>query len=296
MRTRCLGSIVLVSNPRLAWEIHILTNAAYAAAFFLLADCLRDAVNVCLNQLRDLQLAVAITRIYEGDHGPVLRELLEEKVLPLAAHEGNRWLASWAFWMLRRRDMAVRALIVGVILFLYQASTLNSNFDKAPVYTLIETPQSPDMQSKLYLTDDPALIVLYSQLRQKTLQTLRGASRVTPKVEWAFVLHSARLYDRMGCDILALDLGESQNKQLHTLLRTRYADNAVRNWEFLLSDFPLHPFDEEANSRNMIRRRSSLIIADLPLSIHSISKTQTKGSPSVYIEPEANSFLDSFGF
>lgn len=84
----------------------------YAAAFFLLADCLKDAVNVCLNQLKDLQLAVAITRVFEGDNGPVLRELLEEKVLPLASQEGNRWLASWAFWMLRRRDMAVRALIV----------------------------------------------------------------------------------------------------------------------------------------------------------------------------------------
>lgn len=67
---------------------------------------------MCLNQLKDLQLAVAITRVFEGDNGPVLRELLEEKVLPLAAQEGNRWLASWAFWMLRRRDMAVRALVV----------------------------------------------------------------------------------------------------------------------------------------------------------------------------------------
>jgi hypothetical protein len=63
------------------------------------------------------------------------------------------------------------------------------------------------MQAKLYLTEDPALVVLYSHLRKKTLQTLRGASKITPKVEWAFVLHSARLYDRMGCDILALDLG-----------------------------------------------------------------------------------------
>lgn len=60
----------------------------------------------------DLQLAIAITRAYEGDNGPVLREILEEKVLPEAASEGNRWMASWAFWMLRRRDMAVRALIV----------------------------------------------------------------------------------------------------------------------------------------------------------------------------------------
>lgn len=84
----------------------------YSAAFFLLADRLQDAVNVCLNQLKDLQLAIAIARVYEGDNGPVLRKLLEEEVLTIAAQEGNRWLASWAFWMLHRRDMAVRALIV----------------------------------------------------------------------------------------------------------------------------------------------------------------------------------------
>lgn len=84
----------------------------YAAAFFLLADSLRDAVNVIVTQLKDLQLAVTIARVYEGEDGPVLRELLEDKILPLAAQEGNRWLASWAFWMMHRRDMSVRALIV----------------------------------------------------------------------------------------------------------------------------------------------------------------------------------------
>ena len=72
-------------------------------------------MNVCLNQLKDLQLAIAITRVYEGDQGPVLRKLLEEEVLNIAAQEGNRWLASWAFWMLHRRDMAVRALIVSTL-------------------------------------------------------------------------------------------------------------------------------------------------------------------------------------
>jgi hypothetical protein len=76
---------------------------------------LKDAINVILNQLKDLQLAIAVTRVYEGERGPVLKELLEEKVLPLAAQEGNRWLASWAFWMLHRRDMSVRALIVDYI-------------------------------------------------------------------------------------------------------------------------------------------------------------------------------------
>jgi hypothetical protein len=96
-------------------SVHLTIFAEYAAAFFLVADRLQDAVNVCLNQLKDMQLAVAITRVYEGDNGPVLRKLLEEDVLAVAAEEGNRWLACWAFWMLHRKDMAVRALIVSCV-------------------------------------------------------------------------------------------------------------------------------------------------------------------------------------
>ena len=94
----------------------------YAAAFFLLADNLRDAVNVCANQMHDLQLAIAISRIYEGnDNGDVLKDLLRNRVLPEAAATGNRWMASWAFWMLgsglgkharNDRRRAVEALMV----------------------------------------------------------------------------------------------------------------------------------------------------------------------------------------
>lgn len=84
----------------------------YAAAFFLLADHLREAANVCINQIGDIQLAIAITRAYEGDDGPVLQEILEGKILSEAAIEGNRWMATWAFWMLNRRSSAVRSLIV----------------------------------------------------------------------------------------------------------------------------------------------------------------------------------------
>lgn len=69
-----------------------------------------------MKQIRDLQLAVAIARVYEGDDGPVLRKLLQEDVLGLASREGDRWLASWAFWMLGRKDMAVRSLIVCIYL------------------------------------------------------------------------------------------------------------------------------------------------------------------------------------
>jgi hypothetical protein len=100
-------------------------SVEYAAAFFLLADCLKDAVNVILNQLKDLQLAIAVTRVYEGERGPILKNLLQDQVLPLAAQEGNRWLASWAFWMLHRRDMAVRALIVGRPVLLIETTNLS---------------------------------------------------------------------------------------------------------------------------------------------------------------------------
>ncbi|KAI0485791.1 RAVE protein 1 C terminal-domain-containing protein [Xylaria cf. heliscus] len=234
----------------------------YAAAFFLLADHLQDAVNVCLNQIKDLQLAIAIARVYEGDTGIVLKKLLENEVLAVASQEGNRWLASWAFWMLKRRDMAVRALIT-------------------PVFTLLDTPASPDLKAKLFLTDDPALIILYSQLRQQSLQTLRGASKVTPRIEWDFVIHNAGLYDRMGCDLLGLDL--------------------VRNWEFLRLPTPAQGFGGDVDPTKLLRRRSSLIVQDIPFApaIPTDMKTgghTVKPPATVFQEPDANSLLDSFGF
>ncbi|RAL17097.1 WD repeat protein [Aspergillus homomorphus CBS 101889] len=281
----------LLSNnfdePR--WKTAALKNAyallgkrrfEYAATFFLLAGQIRDAALVCVNQVGDLQLAIAITRAYEGDDGPVLKELLEERVLPEAAADGNRWMASWAFWMLGHRGMAVQSLIF-------------------PVESLIPpTPSSPGspgmipLQAKSYLSNDPALVVLYKQLREKTLQTLKGASKISPQAEWNFVVRNARLYDRMGCDLLALDL--------------------VRHWEFLgglptpkpKKDISLALQQEEPDYRKLLRRRSSLVVADLPVKERLLPEPQTpvasqktpKPPPTMFHEPDANSLLDSFGF
>lgn len=180
------------------WKTAALKNAyalmgkrrfEYAAAFFLLADHLNDAVSVLHNQMGDTQLAIAVARVYEGDDGPILRTFLKDKILPQAARDGNRWLATWTFWMINRRDNAVRCLVT-------------------PLSTLLSPPETPNFKSKSYLTDDPALVVLYKQLREKSLQTLRGATMVGMREEWEFVMHTAGLYERMGCDLLALDLGE----------------------------------------------------------------------------------------
>lgn len=166
-----------------------------------------------------------------------------------------------------------------------------------PVYTLLETPCSPDIKSRLFLTDDPALVVLYSHLRHQTLQTLRGASKVTPKVEWEFVLHSAKLYDRMGCDLLGLDLGIYLNPIFYIARLLMLL--AVRNWEFQRPGLP--GFGGEVNPLKLLRRRTSLVVADLPTPSLQF-ETQTSGKktsqapPTTFQEPDASSLLDSFGF
>ncbi len=70
---------------------------------------------MCIRNLGDWQLAVAIARVVEGDDGPILQDILNNTVIPLAFKEGNRWLASWAFWLLHRRDLSVRILVVRIL-------------------------------------------------------------------------------------------------------------------------------------------------------------------------------------
>lgn len=148
------------------------------------------------------------------------------------------------------------------------------------------------------------MVVLYQQLREKTLQTLKGASKVRPREEWEFVIRNARLYDRMGCDFLALDL--------------------VRHWEFLgglpnqdalKPNTSLEMDENGVDYRRMLRRRSSLVVADMPVrradvlqepAVSEITsgeqpmkeeqKPKPKPPPTMFHEPDANSLLDSFGF
>ncbi|KAI8935121.1 hypothetical protein NX059_007715 [Plenodomus lindquistii] len=298
------------------WKTAALKNAyalmgrrrfEYAASFFLLADHLQDAVSVLHNQLGDTQLAIAVARVYGGDDSPILLTFLREKVLPQAARQGNRWLATWAYWLLNRRDTAVQALI-------------------KPLHRLTVPPVTPDRNAKSYLTDDPALVVLYKQLRDKSLQTLKGAMGIHAREEWEFVKHTGALYGRMGCDVLALDL--------------------VRRWEFLLpppassttTAFALDGVgvgakqEQTFDPRKLLRRRSSLVVADLP--VRELAKSVVGGEkagleervgeeddddggearqgeerkkeepkkkplpppPTQFKEPDANSLLDAFGF
>ncbi len=68
-----------------------------AAAFFLLAGKLWDAVEVCVSRMQDLQLAFVLIRLYEGDHGPVYHRFLKERILgvPSAQDDGTHSVKGW---------------------------------------------------------------------------------------------------------------------------------------------------------------------------------------------------------
>ncbi|EJF67065.1 hypothetical protein DICSQDRAFT_151429 [Dichomitus squalens LYAD-421 SS1] len=203
----------------------------YAAAFFLLGGSLKDAVSVLLKNVRDWQLAVALARVVEGDDGPILQDILTGTVIPLAFKDGNRWLASWACWLLRRRDLAVRILVNPLE---DVASAVDANI--------------PEIGDPHY--DDPSLALLFSQLKSKTLQTAQGTSEISGRTEFNFVLQIARVFCRMGCHALALDLVRTwsferpstvvrDSRALHppSPISTRFAlEPALRNKSSILID------------------------------------------------------------
>jgi len=54
----------------------------HAAGFFLLAGSLKDALEVCLAKLKDIQLALVVARLYDGGDmdptPPSVRQLLQD--------------------------------------------------------------------------------------------------------------------------------------------------------------------------------------------------------------------------
>uniref|UniRef100_A0A250YMC2 DmX-like protein 1 n=1 Tax=Castor canadensis TaxID=51338 RepID=A0A250YMC2_CASCN len=96
----------------------------HSAAFFLLAGCLRDAVEVCLEKLNDIQLALVIARLYESefDKSATYKSVLQKKVLGIDSpvHKLSSlsinmhcdpFLRSMAHWILEDYGSALETLI-----------------------------------------------------------------------------------------------------------------------------------------------------------------------------------------
>ncbi|NXF09656.1 DMXL1 protein, partial [Smithornis capensis] len=93
----------------------------HSAAFFLLAGHLKDAVEVCLEKLNDIQLALVISRLYESEfevsstYKSVLQKRVLESVFTGKESSGNihcdPFLRSMAYWILEDYSKALDTLI-----------------------------------------------------------------------------------------------------------------------------------------------------------------------------------------
>lgn len=105
----------------------------HAVAFFLLAGNLHDALEVCLTKLEDLQLALIITRLYEGEHDntpPTYRKLIYEEILGCDKNGENQdierahpdpFLRSMALWILKDYSGSLGTLLQNEVGILHKA-------------------------------------------------------------------------------------------------------------------------------------------------------------------------------
>lgn len=268
-------TIKLLSNdftqPR--WRSAALKNAfallgkhryEYAASFFLLGDSLRDAVNVLIKNVGDMSLAIAVARVYETDpEKPVLKSILQNQVLPQAERTGDRWTISWAYWLLGEQSNAIQSLAFG------------------------QGHQQSETGAKLFLVDDPVLVVLYRYLRDQSLKTTNSGGRgnyegLNVTHEFDFISKAASIYSRMGCDVLGLDL--------------------VKKWQFVRQEKeqPQEPIQPPLKRRPTLVQsdstlsKESVIGNEYPHPDHGIMKDLKPVSAQAFQEPDMSAF--DFGF
>ncbi|KAH0628151.1 hypothetical protein JD844_008947 [Phrynosoma platyrhinos] len=98
----------------------------HSAAFFLLAGHLKDAVEVCLEKLNDIQLALVIARLYESEFeiAGTYKSILQKRILGKRPHSTESpsnahvdpFLRSMAYWILEDYSNALDTLISQPIL------------------------------------------------------------------------------------------------------------------------------------------------------------------------------------
>lgn len=161
-----------------------------AACFFLVGNSLKDAVNVLCKQVNDMDLAIAVCRLYEGDDGDVLGNLLRTQLLPKAILESDKWTTSYIYWKLRKQEISIKALVTPPV-------ELENNKELIAKEMLV---------NNSFLVEDPALLYLYKHLRTKNINYFLGSLDLGLKIEYALILKSVDILCRMGCDYLASSL------------------------------------------------------------------------------------------
>ncbi|XP_063820250.1 dmX-like protein 1 isoform X2 [Pseudophryne corroboree] len=98
----------------------------HSAAFFLLAGSLKDAVEVCLEKLHDIQLALVISRLYESEFekSSSYKSILQKRVLgiespgrepTLSSVHPDPFVRSMTYWILEDYRRALETLLTQLV-------------------------------------------------------------------------------------------------------------------------------------------------------------------------------------
>jgi len=81
----------------------------HAAAFFLLAGKIRDALEVVLHNLNDIQLALLIARLYETDEQNLVNNILNQEILKKP--HSDPFYRSMSYWLLKDYEHSLNTLL-----------------------------------------------------------------------------------------------------------------------------------------------------------------------------------------
>ncbi|XP_022699027.1 dmX-like protein 2 isoform X2 [Varroa jacobsoni] len=204
----------------------------HAAAFFLLANDLKSAVQVCLNNLDDLQLAMILVRLYDGGEVATYPDTLKPTVYNsvLGCNEKGEdyhasqahpdpFIRSMAYWILKRYEDALSTLLqtdIGCSHPAYREPTAGEGKDQTG------GSDPAVFNFYLYLRTHPFVVRrnlarLMKDRRQSRAIMLsgfnsvangadnQGADTITP-LERRLFFTTAHTYFRAGCPPLALEV------------------------------------------------------------------------------------------
>ncbi|XP_040269915.1 dmX-like protein 2 isoform X6 [Bufo bufo] len=181
-----------------------------SAAFFLLAGSLKDAIEVCLEKMEDIQLALVIARLYESefDTYSTYESLLYERVLG-CQKDGTGFCCSKL-----HPDPFLRSIAYWII----------KDYTKALDTLLEQTPKEDDEIPVLVKSCNPVVFSFYNFLRTHPLlirrrvtvpeATLATVSSKTDKnymdeinlIERKLFFTTANAHFKVGCPVLALEV------------------------------------------------------------------------------------------
>ena len=150
----------------------------HAAAFFLLAGKVKDAVEVIINNLQDLQLALLIARLYQDEQTNLVDSLLQREVLSKSG--ADPFYRSMTYWLLKDYE---RALI-----------------------SLLENERGEEQQSILifydYLKQHPLLLRAKQLKNEENRTETKDQGAIERRVHFQTAYH----YLKIGCPLLALEI------------------------------------------------------------------------------------------